>query len=595
MTLSHFYSNRFRGILSPSLSGRAQIILGIGAILLFFSLSTCVQPPGNAELTKNYIRKWRAFYPSRALGAGDAKAAFDFEDFSQARIDAWVSLNRQTLHSLLALQGTMTHDDEADGALLERQTRRELARWDKGDPLQNQPELYSGLISQAVTHLLVRNQWSDPDRIRALTARLEGVRRLCDLGGEQCKDGKPAAIERSIVVLKRTATFFRERLPEIASAWSTVDEQDALAELCRSTADRVLAFEAHLSNMVAPTATLDDEIGAETFARDLKNFTGLDLTPDQLEALSEEEIDTVRSMMADLAGVYWRETYPEQAAPSFELLMARVLEDMEANRKSNQKDFLQEFIELTNRAEAFVAEHQIATLPAKRTLYIDVSPAHFAGAAVGGVYSAGPFDPDADTLFYIPSVPDDAPDEVKDGFYRSFNHHFNAMIIAHEMFPGHYLQLKVAASHPRMIRTLFADGLNVEGWGTFCEELLLDAGWDGDHRLTRLAHLRKRLENAVRAGAGVKVHCRGWSKQELTEYAVKRGLLAPQFAVNLWDRVMNSPYQLTSYFLGSKGFRSLYRSERERLGDTFRTDRFCDAVLGAGAIPIEYLRFPDPG
>ena len=78
-------------------------------------------------------------------------------------------------------------------------------------------------------------------------------------------------------------------------------------------------------------------------------------------------------------------------------------------------------------------------------------------------------------------------------FQRDFNHHFNTMIIAHELMPGHYLQLKLAARHPRRARFLYADSVFVEGWGTFSERLMLEQGWGDD--LAYAAHLKKQLEN----------------------------------------------------------------------------------------------------
>ena len=163
------------------------------------------------------------------------------------------------------------------------------------------------------------------------------------------------------------------------------------------------------------------------------------------------------------------------------------------------------------------------------------------------------------------------------------------MIITHEIFPGHYLQLKIASTNPHLVRSLFADDLFVEGWATLCEQITLDAGWDGDNKLTRLAHLRKRLENAVRAYTSVQVHCNGWNREKLVKFAVERGLLAPQFAINLWDRVMNSPFQLTSYFLGFRAFVDILEKEKKRLGERFRLRDFSDKILRAGAIPLDEL------
>ena len=127
------------------------------------------------------------------------------------------------------------------------------------------------------------------------------------------------------------------------------------------------------------------------------------------------------------------------------------------------------------------------------------------------------------------------------------------------------------------------------GWATLCERLALEAGWDDQDPLTWLAHLRKRLENATRAYVSVQVHCQGWDQQRLEEFAVREGLLAPQFAVNLWHRVIASPLQLTSYFLGNRAFVALYEAERTRQGETFRLRDFSDRILEAGSIPLGEL------
>jgi uncharacterized protein (DUF885 family) len=163
------------------------------------------------------------------------------------------------------------------------------------------------------------------------------------------------------------------------------------------------------------------------------------------------------------------------------------------------------------------------------------------------------------------------------------------MIITHEIYPGHYLQLKVAASHPSRIRALFAGNDFTEGWASFCEQMTLDAGFEGDPPLTRMAHLRKRLENAVRAYVSVQVHCRGWSRNQLHTFAVETGLLPPQFADNLWHRAVLTPIQLPSYFLGFRVFDEAFRREQARLGDEFSLKDFNNAVINSGGIPMELL------
>ena len=128
-------------------------------------------------------------------------------------------------------------------------------------------------------------------------------------------------------------------------------------------------------------------------------------------------------------------------------------------------------------------------------------------------------------------------------------------------------------------------GAYVEGWGSFVEELMLDAGWADDAPLTRLAHLRKRLENATRAYVGVQVHTADWGEEETMRFAVEEGLLAPQFAENLWQRVVNSPLQITDYFSGYHRFKALYAAK----GTARSTLDWVDAVLHAGPLSMPDL------
>ncbi len=328
-------------------------------------------------------------------------------------------------------------------------------------------------------------------------------------------------------------------------------------------------------------------IGVERYTAKLARRSSAQMTPDRLREQAGAEMRRVRALMVEEARRWQHSLESDTAlAPdlSDEALLAAALEAMEADREDNQAAFLEQFITLTEASERFVEVNRIATVPKPTTLYIALSPAHFSGAAVGGVYPSGPFDPQADTLFYIPSVPDEAPPEAREGFYRSFNDHFNAMIISHEMFPGHYLQYKVAVSEAPPVRSLFSNGVYTEGWGSFVEELLLDAGWVDNVPLTRLAHLRKRLENATRAMVSVQVHTAGWDREQVLTFAREEGLLAPQFAENLWQRVVNSPLQITDYYVGWAQFQTLFAAR----GDGPLID-WVDAVLRAGPVPMDLL------
>lgn len=261
---------------------------------------------------------------------------------------------------------------------------------------------------------------------------------------------------------------------------------------------------------------------------------------------------------------------------------------MENDVPLNAADYLHFWEELAKSSLQFLKEKDIVSLLKHETLRIQTAPESAGPAArIGWVEVAPPFAPNPLTTLYLPSIPDTLEELEQKEFWSSFNKPFNRMIVIHELYPGHYMQYSFARETPHPIRLLFPYGPYSEGWATFCEKVVLDAGWHADRPLTYLAHLRKRLENANRAYTSVMAHCNGWDEEKVFEFSTEHSWLAPQFAKSLWGRLMRSPMQMTSYFLGGEEFKDLLKYEQNRLGDSFELKAFMDVILKSGPIPVE--------
>jgi uncharacterized protein (DUF885 family) len=392
--------------------------------------------------------------------------------------------------------------------------------------------------------------------------------------------------------LQRTIDFYENKLLAQTDPWTKEGDQKALKEMVNLTVLRMRELADHISDKVLPLASVPDKFGSEVYTRKLAIFSDNSASPETLPLIALQEIDRVRELMLELADSWWDEEDRAQDKPEGQALLDAALAAMEDDREDNRQDFLRVFRDETQASVEFVVAHDFATVPANRSVIVDLLPAHSPLARIGGVFPPGPFDPAAKTLLYLPSIPDDAPEDEKEGFYRSFNNHFNRMIIAHEIFPGHAMQFIVGLEHSSEVRGLFANPYYSEGWASFSEILMLEAGWGDGNKLTRLAHLRKRLENATRAYISVMVHTQGWSRDQVIAFASTRGLLPAQFANNLWDRVsgLYMSLQLTSYFVGFHVFETLWQEEKQRLGDKFVQRDFVDSVLRTGSVPMASLR-----
>jgi len=449
----------------------AQALAGV---LLAAALPAWAAAGSPGDLVASYIERWVAFYPSRAYARGHAASAARFERMTVEAVERWLAFNRATAASARErLAGTgLPAERRTDLAVLAWAAEDELATWAEDRPLRAQPGWYAERVSQALTHLLVRGEPSGTARSEAVLARLAGVAALCRQGIDSLETGKTLRTEAALRTLAGARTFYGDGLPALVADWPHAAE---IAATATRAAEAIAALEAHLRDAVLPVADPSPALGVPVYAAKLARRTGGAYTPPMLQATAREELSRVRGLMIDEAARWQASLAPAPAEPlAGEALLAAALEAMEGDRTRDRAALLEEFVTLTARAEAFVEAEDIATVPKPTTLTIDLSPAHFSGAAIGGVYPSGPFDPGAATLFYVPSIADSAPPDAREGFYRSFNSHFNTMIISHEMFPGHYLQYKVAVSEAPAVRTLYSSGAYTEGWGSFVEEVMLD-------------------------------------------------------------------------------------------------------------------------
>lgn len=120
----------------------------------------------------------------------------------------------------------------------------------------------------------------------------------------------------------------------------------------------------HIREDVLPDASIPDRLDDRDYARKLRIYTDSDLTPNQLRDSAAAEVDEVRRLMVAEAKAWWKEQGSSAPMPANEgELLEAVMEEMEQARSDNRADFLDLFRELTHRAEKFLVESDLATVP----------------------------------------------------------------------------------------------------------------------------------------------------------------------------------------------------------------------------------------
>ncbi|MCA0892777.1 DUF885 domain-containing protein [Microbulbifer agarilyticus] len=163
-------------------------------------------------------------------------------------------------------------------------------------------------------------------------------------------------------------------------------------------------------------------------------------------------------------------------------------------------------------------------------------------------------------------------------------------LTVHEAVPGHHLQIALAQEqqdiHP-LRRTKMYTGY-VEGWGLYSESLGYDLGLYQDP-YSEFGALTYDMWRAVRLVVDTGMHQLGWSRDEAIRYFMDNSAKPEHDVVVEIDRYLVWPGQALAYKVGQLKILEIRARSEEALGNNFDIRHFHDALLGAGALPLNLL------
>src|SRR5438874_104682 len=172
---------------------------------------------------------------------------------------------------------------------------------------------------------------------------------------------------------------------------------------------------------------------------------------------------------------------------------------------------------------------------------------------------------------------------------RGNNRHFTRIVTAHELIPGHHLQIFVGLrnnTHRRMFSTPFL----VEGWAVYWEMRLWDLGY-GQTPEDRIGMLFWRMHRSARIIVSLKFHLGKMQPNEMVTFLVDRVGHEKLGATSEVRRFIGgdySPVYQCGYMIGGLQLRALHK---ELVGGKKMSEReFHDTVLAYNAIPVEFIR-----
>lgn len=160
----------------------------------------------------------------------------------------------------------------------------------------------------------------------------------------------------------------------------------------------------------------------------------------------------------------------------------------------------------------------------------------------------------------------------------------------HEAVPGHHLQAALAeeqGEQPPFRRHAYISAFG-EGWGLYAEWLGQEMGiyrtpYEHFGRLTY------EMWRACRLVVDTGMHAKGWSRDQALAYMRDNTALSEHEIGTEIDRYISWPAQALAYKLGEIRLRDWRRRAESALGERFDVRAFHDTILALGSVPLTVL------
>ena len=325
---------------------------------------------------------------------------------------------------------------------------------------------------------------------------------------------------------------------------------------------------------ILPGATPDWPIGRELYGQllDLRAFEGLDA--DGILEIGWEQLERNHADRAAAA----REIDPGATE-------AEVVERVKDDHPATFAEAIEEYRVAMRRARTHIIERGLATVPDDERVDVIETPPYLRGVIpFAAYYQPAQWDTNPVGVYIVTPDVDGDPGAMREHYRAAIS---NTSI--HEAYPGHHLQLALAARHPSLTRVQVDAPEFVEGWGMYSEQLLREHGFD-DGPAFRVALATDAIWRAARIVLDVRMHRGEVSIEEAADFLVQHTGFERPNALAEARRYTYTPSYNLSYLLGKVLLLELREMEQRRLGQAFSLRRFHDMLLRGGSLPISFHR-----
>jgi uncharacterized protein (DUF885 family) len=552
------------------------IVLSICAITVICASVTNAQssasPATLRKLAEDYYNWRNQNYPVASSDASLHTWDNRLTDYSPAAIAG----RRARVVRLLAQVSAMRpdkwkKDDQIDWYLFRAQLEAPVFFDRVMDFEHADPQTYVNECSNGIFSLLKKEYDTPRNRALAATARLKAM---------------PPMLEQGKRNLTKPVKLYAQLAIDSARSIDSLFKDSMMAALAKDLSpaemnDLVTARDAAIKSIHAYADWLDKRqktmppfapMGEANYNYLLKHVYLLPLDAKQVEMLGQTELARARAMEAMLPDPSLADPNPQRAKEI----------------PKNQEDFLKAYERRENEIVSFLLDNKLVTLPSYIGRFeIRQLPEAFKPTSPGGFMNApGVYDQDPTGFYFIPTY------NPKSGnFYIRAAIEDPRPILGHEGIPGHFLQLSIANHLKDEIRRQHGDGVIIEGWALYGEEMMMREGLYPPNSPSQGQVLRLSRYRSARIGVDVNLHTGRWTFEQAVKYFMEAGGLDREAAEGEAAGAAASPTQKITYITGKWQIMRLLGKYRDQKGKDFRLGQFHDDLIKNGSLPLSIVEW----
>ena len=560
--------------------------MNLVACLLLLAAAPGTDDARFEAFAQKYVQELLDRQPETATRLGEHRNDARLNDYSAQGVERDLAAAKSGLAELARIDlKKLSAEDAVDYRILKNRLESQVYELQTLRDWQWNPLDYN--VGRAIYQLIAREFAPPEQRLRSVIGRLNAVPAVVAAAKANLKAPPRVHTETAIQQNKGTTNLVKEQLEPLVKQAPVLEKEFRTAQ---STALAALGdYQQWLEKELLPRSNGDFRLGNEKFRKKLRFALDSDLSKEEILRRAEADLKSTRSAMYQTAVQIWPKLFPDTPVPMDQPVAIKAVLDEAAKKHPTNESVISQATRTLAETTAFVKEKRFVTVH-DEPLEIVPTPEFQRGVAVASCSPAGPLEKNKKTFYYISPTPDDWTPERVESFFREYNDSMLQELTIHEAMPGHYLQLAHANRFraPTLVRAVVFSGTFVEGWATYAEQLMADAGYGGPE--VRMQQLKMRLRMILNAIIDQKIHTEGMSEQEAIARMKNDAFQEEGEAVGKWKRARLGSTQLSTYYVGNAEMNDIRAAWEKNHGKYPDLRSLHDAMLSFGNAAPKYVR-----